>query len=101
VAVMNITDKQGEFAQNVVDYLNNSGFRAIADLRNEKIGFKIRERTLAKIPYLLVVGDKEVETQSVAVRTRDGKDLGTMTLADFAEYLRQDVGSRGFFALEK
>ena len=101
VAVMNITDKQGEFAQNVVDYLNNSGFRAIADLRNEKIGFNIRERTLAKIPYLLVVGDKEVETQSVAVRTRDGKDLGTMTLADFAEYLRQDVGSRGFFALEK
>ncbi|EGG29550.1 Threonyl-tRNA synthetase [Aequoribacter fuscus] len=101
VAVMNITDKQGEFTQNVVDYLNNSGFRAIADLRNEKIGFKIRERTLAKIPYLLVVGDKEVETQSVAVRTRDGKDLGTMTLADFAEYLRQDVGSRGFFALEK
>ena len=101
VAVMNITDKQGEFAQNVVDYLNNSRFRAIADLRNEKIGFKIRERTLAKIPYLLVVGDKEVETQSVAVRTRDGKDLGTMTLADFAEYLRQDVGSRGFFALEK
>ncbi|MDG0978368.1 MAG: threonine--tRNA ligase [Halieaceae bacterium] len=100
VAVMNITDKQGEFAQNVVDYLNNSGFRAIADLRNEKIGFKIRERTLAKIPYLLVVGDKEVETQSVAVRTRDGKDLGSMSLEAFAEYLRKDVGSRGLFILE-
>ena len=100
VAVMNITDKQGEFAQNVVDYLNNSGFRAIADLRNEKIGFKIRERTLAKIPYLLVVGDKEVETQSVAVRTRDGKDLGSMSLEAFAEHLRKDVGSRGLFTLE-
>jgi threonyl-tRNA synthetase len=100
VAVMNITDKQGEFAQNVVDYLNNSGFRAIADLRNEKIGFKIRERTLAKIPYLLVVGDKEVETQSVAVRTRDGKDLGSMSLEAFAEHLRKDVGSRGLFILE-
>ena len=100
VAVMNITDKQADFAQNVVDYLNKAGFRAIADLRNEKIGFKIRERTLAKIPYLLVVGDKEVEAQSVAVRTRDGKDLGVMTLEAFQEYLSKDVGSRGLFVLE-
>jgi threonyl-tRNA synthetase len=100
VAVMNITDKQADFAQNVVDYLNKAGFRAIADLRNEKIGFKIRERTLAKIPYLLVVGDKEVEAQSVAVRTRDGKDLGVMTLEDFQGYLSKDVGSRGLFVLE-
>ncbi len=100
VAVMNITDKQANFAQNVVDYLNKAGFRAIADLRNEKIGFKIRERTLAKIPYLLVVGDKEVEAQSVAVRTRDGKDLGVMTLEAFQEYLSTDVGSRGLFVLE-
>ena len=100
VAVMNITDKQADFAQNVVDYLNKAGFRAIADLRNEKIGFKIRERTLAKIPYLLVVGDKEVEAQSVAVRTRDGKDLGVMTLEAFQGYLSKDVGSRGLFVLE-
>jgi threonyl-tRNA synthetase len=100
VAVMNITDKQADFAQNVVDYLNKAGFRAIADLRNEKIGFKIRERTLAKIPYLLVVGDKEVEAQSVAVRTRDGKDLGVMTLEAFQGYLSEDVGSRGLFVLE-
>jgi threonyl-tRNA synthetase len=97
---MNITDKQADFAQNVVDYLNKAGFRAIADLRNEKIGFKIRERTLAKIPYLLVVGDKEVEAQSVAVRTRDGKDLGVMTLEAFQGYLSEDVGSRGLFVLE-
>jgi threonyl-tRNA synthetase len=97
---MNITDKQAEFAQNVADYLNNSGFRAIADLRNEKIGFKIRERTIAKIPYLLVVGDKETESQSVAVRTRDGNDLGTMTLEAFEAHLRNDVEARGLFLME-
>jgi len=100
VVVMNITDKQAEFAQNVADYLNNSGFRAIADLRNEKIGFKIRERTIAKIPYLLVVGDKETESQSVAVRTRDGNDLGTMTLEAFEAHLRNDVEARGLFLME-
>jgi threonyl-tRNA synthetase len=100
VVVMNITDKQAEFAQNVADYLNNSGFRAIADLRNEKIGFKIRERTIAKIPYLLVVGDKETESQSVAVRTRDGNDLGTMTLEAFEAHLRSDVEARGLFLVE-
>ena len=100
VVVMNITDKQAEFAQNVADYLNNSGFRAIADLRNEKIGFKIRERTIAKIPYLLVVGDKETESQSVAVRTRDGNDLGTMTLEAFGAHLRNDVEARGLFLVE-
>ena len=100
VVVMNITDKQAEFAQNVADYLNNSGFRAIADLRNEKIGFKIRERTIAKIPYLLVVGDKETESQSVAVRTRDGNDLGTMTLEAFEAHLRNDVEARGLFLVE-
>ena len=100
VVVMNITDKQAEFAQNVADYLNNSGFRAIADLRNEKNGFKIRERTIAKIPYLLVVGDKETESQSVAVRTRDGNDLGTMTLEAFEAHLRNDVEARGLFLVE-
>ena len=100
VVVMNITDKQAEFAQNVADYLNNSGFRAIADLRNEKIGFKIRERTIAKIPYLLVVGDKETESQSVAVRTRDGNDLGTMTLEAFEAHFRNDVEARGLFLVE-
>ncbi|HBZ49253.1 MAG TPA: threonine--tRNA ligase, partial [Halieaceae bacterium] len=68
VVVMNIIDKLAEFALNVADYLNNAGFRAIADLRNEKNGFKIRERTIAKIPYLLVVGDKEISSQFLYVR---------------------------------
>jgi len=93
--VMNITDKQGEYCQNVANRLEDLGFRATADLRNEKIGFKIRERTLQKIPYLLVVGDKEVESGAVAVRTRTGEDLGTMTLEEFENLLSQDVARKG------
>jgi len=93
--VMNITDKQGEYCQNVANRLEDLGFRATADLRNEKIGFKIRERTLQKIPYLLVVGDKEVEAGAVAVRTRTGEDLGTMSLEEFENLLSQDVARKG------
>ena len=93
--VMNITDKQADFAQEVEKTLNQSGFRAKCDLRNEKIGFKIREHTLLKVPYLLVIGDREVETQTVAVRTREGVDLGSMPVAQFAEYLTQAVSRRG------
>jgi len=89
--VMNITDKQAEYSEKVVKILDNSGFRAISDLRNEKIGFKIRERTLQKVPFLLVVGDKEVENGCVAVRTRTGEDLGTMTIEAFTDFLRKDV----------
>ena len=70
--VMNITDKQADFAAEVVRILGESGFRAKSDLRNEKIGFKIREHTLLKVPYLLVIGDREVESKAVAVRTREG-----------------------------
>ena len=83
VVVLNITDKQSEYTQNVEDSLKNRGFRVISDLRNEKIGFKIREHTIQKVPYLLVVGDKEVETQTVAVRARRGEDLGSMDLDAF------------------
>jgi threonyl-tRNA synthetase len=89
--VMNITDKQAEYSEKVVKILDNSGFRAISDLRNEKIGFKIRERTLQKVPFLLVVGDKEVENGCVAVRTRTGEDLGTMTIEAFTDFLKKDV----------
>jgi threonyl-tRNA synthetase len=64
-------------------------------LRNEKIGFKIRQHTLDKVPYLLVVGDREVESGTIAVRTRAGEDLGAMTVADFAQHLAEDVGRRG------
>lgn len=93
--VMNITDTQAEYVQNVADSLKNKGFRVENDLRNEKIGFKIREHTIQKIPYLLVIGDREVETQTVAVRTRGGEDLGIMQVSDFAELLAQDVQRRG------
>jgi len=93
--VMNITDTQAEYVQNVVDSLKNKGFRVENDLRNEKIGFKIREHTIQKVPYLLVIGDREVETQTVAVRSRGGEDLGIMRVAEFAELLTQDVNRRG------
>ena len=98
--VMNITDKQADFALNVEKILNQSGFRAKSDLRNEKIGFKIREHTLLKVPYLLVIGDREVETQTVAVRTREGADLGSMPVTQFAEFLAQAVSRRGRQDLE-
>ncbi|WP_027329096.1 threonine--tRNA ligase [Marinimicrobium agarilyticum] len=93
--VMNITDNQAEYTQKVEKTLRDKGFRAISDLRNEKIGFKIREHTLQRIPYLLVIGDKEMESGNVAVRTRDGRDLGVMSLDDFAEHLAADVAQRG------
>lgn len=92
--VMNITDKQAEYVEKVVESLDKQGFRAESDLRNEKIGFKIRAHTLARVPYLLVVGDKEVENGQVAVRTLDGKDLGSMSLESFEERMRADVASR-------
>ena len=95
VAVLNITDKQGVYCKQVEESLKNKGFRAISDLRNEKIGFKIRELTLQKVPYLLIVGDKEVESRMVAVRTREGADLGTMSLEAFCEHLQQDVSNYG------
>lgn len=93
--VMNITDKQADFAAEVVRILGESGFRAKSDLRNEKIGFKIREHTLLKVPYLLVIGDREVESKAVAVRTREGEDLGSMPVTQFAELLAQAVSRRG------
>jgi threonyl-tRNA synthetase len=66
-----------------------------SDLRNEKIGFKIRQHTMDKVPYLLVVGDREVESGTIAVRARSGEDLGSMTVATFAQHLADDVGRRG------
>ena len=94
VVVMNITDNQRQYAIETVKELNKLGFRAIADLRNEKIGFKIREHTLKRVPYLLVVGDKEVENQAVAVRTRRGEDLGVKTLQQFIAELTDEVNTR-------
>jgi threonyl-tRNA synthetase len=88
--VMNITDSQRDYAVELERRLQKIGVRVKADLRNEKIGFKIREHTLQKIPYLLVVGDKEVEADSVAVRTRTGENLGTMTVDAFIEKVRDE-----------
>ncbi|WP_116368732.1 threonine--tRNA ligase [Parahaliea mediterranea] len=98
--VLNITDKQSEYVQKVEESLQNKGFRVISDLRNEKIGFKIREHTIQKVPYLLVVGDKEVETQTVAVRARRGEDMGSMDLEAFVALLADDVARRGRIAME-
>jgi threonyl-tRNA synthetase len=98
--VLNITDKQADYARLVEDSLKNKGFRVHSDLRNEKIGFKIREHTIQKVPYLLVVGDKEVETQTVAVRARRGEDLGSLSLDALAALLADDVARRGRIALE-
>ena len=93
--IANITDKQAEYVQNVEQSLKNKGFRVDADLRNEKIGFKIREHTIQKVPYLLVVGDKEVENNTVAVRARNGEDLGSLSLEAFEQLLLEDVARRG------
>ena len=98
--ILNITDKQADFAGKVEKMLNESGFRAKSDLRNEKIGFKIREHTLLKVPYLLVIGDREVETQTVAVRTREGVDLGSLPVTQFKDLLAQAVSRRGRQDLE-
>jgi threonyl-tRNA synthetase len=99
-AVMTITSRQDEYAQATVERLKNQGFRATCDLRNEKVGFKIREHTLQRVPYLLVAGDKEVAANQVSVRSRNGKDLGTMTLETFMERLRIERDSRGRTVLE-
>ncbi len=93
--VLNITDKQADYCQKMVNSLQNKGFRVESDLRNEKIGFKIREHTLQKVPYLLVVGDKEVEAGTLAVRDRTGTDLGVMTIDEFSVLLQQDVDRLG------
>jgi len=94
-AVLTITDRQNEYALKVAETLKNQGVRVVCDLRNEKVGFKIREHTLQRVPFLLVAGDKEVAANLLSVRTRSGKDLGTMSAATFLERLRIELDSRG------
>ncbi len=91
--IANITDKQAEYAKKVAKNLSNKGFRVETDLRNEKIGFKIREHTLQRVPYLLVIGDREMENDSVAVRTRSGEDLGSMPVDDVIKLFSETVSS--------
>ena len=93
--VMNITDAQGEYAQEVTKSLQNKGFRVICDLRNEKIGFKIRGHSIQRVPYLLVVGEKEKESRTVAIRTRDGEDLGSMPLEQIFSLFTEQTERRG------
>ncbi|MCW8853246.1 MAG: threonine--tRNA ligase [Gammaproteobacteria bacterium] len=99
--ILNITDNQAEFARKVEKILSSQGFKVKLDLRNEKIGFKIREHTLQRVPYMLVIGDRELENQSVAVRSREGKDLGSMSVEDFARKLSDVIENRGFAILEE
>jgi threonyl-tRNA synthetase len=98
--VLNITDRQAGYAREVEDSLINKGLRVKSDLRNEKIGFKIREHTIQRVPYLLVVGDRETETGTVAVRTREGKDLGSLKQERLCEGLDAEIASRGRTVLE-
>ena len=94
VAVLNITDAQADYAQNVAKMLQNQGFRVDLDLRNEKITYKIREHSMQKLPYLLVVGDKEMAAGAVAVRARGGKDLGAMSLDAFIQKITEDLATK-------
>jgi len=95
VAVLNVSEHQADYAAGVADALRKAGWRAGADLRNEKISYKIREHSLQKLPYQLVVGDKEKQAGNVAVRTRGGEDLGAMSLQAFIDRLRSEAGARG------
>ena len=92
--ILNITDKQSDYCQKIANKLKESGIRVKPDLRNEKIGFKIREHTLKRVPYMLVVGDKEMEAGEVAVRTRKGDDLGKMTIDEFLVKVGQDIADK-------
>ncbi|MCU7921719.1 MAG: threonine--tRNA ligase [Candidatus Thiodiazotropha sp. (ex Dulcina madagascariensis)] len=92
--LLNITDRQGDYLQDCLKSLRNNGFRVESDLRNEKIGFKIREHTLMRVPYLLVIGDREMEEGTVAVRTRKGEDLGVMPIGAFIERMQSEVTQR-------
>ena len=98
--VMNITDGQAEYVAKAAEFLRNQGLRVETELRNEKVGFKIREHTLQRVPYLLVAGDRESGSNTLAVRTRNGQDLGAMSLEAIAAGLGREIASRGRIVLE-
>ena len=101
VVVASITEKQSEYAQNIAETLKNQGFRSETDLRNETIGLKIREQAMQRVPYQLILGAREAENNTVAVRTRDGEDLGAMTLDAFVSRLEEDIACHGRNILEE
>ena len=94
VSVLNITDSQAEYAKKVAKTLQNQGIRVNLDLRNEKITYKIREHSMQKLPYILVIGDKESAAEAVAVRARGNKDLGVMSLEAFAQRIASDIAQK-------
>jgi threonyl-tRNA synthetase len=94
VVVLSITDRQAEYAKEVALDLEKQGFRAKIDLRNEKIGFKIREHSMQRIPYLIIIGDKELEDQAITVRSQKGEDLGSLAINDFTQRLRQKIADK-------
>ena len=94
VVVMNITDKHSEFVKEVRDSLKKNGFRVKSDLRNEKITYKIRDHSMHKVPYLLVVGDRELKENTISVRARGAKDLGSMSVKEFSSMLSKDIKKR-------
>ena len=94
VAVLNITDAQADYVQDVVKKLKDQGVRAVQDLKNEKITYKIREHSMQKLPYILVMGDKEKAAGTVAVRARGNKDLGVMSIDAFIELIAADIASK-------
>jgi len=94
VVVLNITDRHAEYASKIMLDLEKQGIRAKIDLRNEKIGFKIREHSMQRVPYLVIIGDKELEEQRITVRTQKGDDLGSLALSDFTERLKQEIADR-------
>ena len=94
IKVLNITDAQAEYARNVAKTLQNQGFRVELDLRNEKITYKIREHSMQKVPYLIVIGDKEMASGAVAVRARGGQDLGVMSIDTFIQTMWTDIARK-------
>jgi threonyl-tRNA synthetase len=94
VAVLNITDAQADYVRQVAKTLRNQGLRVVTDLRNEKITYKIREHALQKLPFIVVVGDKEMAAGAVAVRARGNQDLGVMSLEAFAQRVATDIATR-------
>ena len=90
----NITDKHSEYSLKVRDFLRKLGFRVKSDLRNEKITYKIRDHSIQRVPYLLVVGDKEINSNSISIRTRHGEDLGVMSVEKFSDRLTKDIKTK-------
>ena len=91
IGILNISQNQQQYCQKVTEILQNKGFRVKSDLRNEKVGFKIREHTLKRIPYQVVIGDREVSEELLSVRHRNGDDLGQMTVEAFSQLLTKDI----------